>query len=376
MAKNETLINELKINYLTQELYDQAFASGQINDNEIYMTPSSIEDLAVMYATKDELNGKSDKNHSHTIEDISNLQNSLDEKQDIISGAASTITSDDLTVNKVLVSNSSGKVTTSAITNQELGCLSGIESAIQDQLDNKQGTITGAASTIASSNLTASRALASNASGKVVATSVTSTELGYLDGVTSAIQDQLNNKQASITGGASTIASSNLTTNRALISNGSGKVAVSDITSEELGYLDGVSDNIQNQLDGKLSLSGGTMTGSIIMPKNDNMGIIPDTNNYGQIGSSDKKFYRMYASTFNGNLKGDVTGNADTATSATKATQDGNGNTITSTYATKSELNSKLNAPSSTGIAGQFAVSDGNGGISWLTVTNVSEVGM
>ena len=42
----------------------------------------------------------------------------------------------------------------------------------------------------------------------------------------------------------------------------------------------------------------------------------------------------------------------------------------------QAKLDGKLNAPSSVGTAGQFAVSDGNGGISWLTVTNVSEVGM
>ena len=54
--------------------------------------------------------------------------------------------------------------------------------------------ITGGATTITGSNLTASRALVSNASGKVAVSAVTSTELGYLDGVTSAIQTQLNGK--------------------------------------------------------------------------------------------------------------------------------------------------------------------------------------
>lgn len=49
-------------------------------------------------------------------------------------------------------------------------------------------------------------------------------------------------------GAVSTIKDSNLTENRALISNSSGKVAVSDITSTELSYLDGVSSNIQTQL--------------------------------------------------------------------------------------------------------------------------------
>lgn len=49
-------------------------------------------------------------------------------------------------------------------------------------------------------------------------------------------------------GAVSTIKDNNLTANRALISNDSGKVAVSNITSTELSYLDGVSGNIQTQL--------------------------------------------------------------------------------------------------------------------------------
>ena len=40
--------------------------------------------------------------------------------------------------------------------------------------------------------LTASRALVSNSAGRITVSSVTSTELGYLDGVTSSIQTQLN----------------------------------------------------------------------------------------------------------------------------------------------------------------------------------------
>lgn len=66
--------------------------------------------------------------------------------------------------------------------------------ALQTAVDGKQDTVTGGASTIVDSNLTADRALISNSSGKVAASAVTSTELGYLDGVTSAIQTQLNAK--------------------------------------------------------------------------------------------------------------------------------------------------------------------------------------
>lgn len=59
-------------------------------------------------------------------------------------------------------------------------------------------TVNGAASTIISNNLTTSRALISNSSGKVAVSTVTSAELGHLSGVTSAIQTQLNSKQGQI----------------------------------------------------------------------------------------------------------------------------------------------------------------------------------
>ena len=70
---------------------------------------------------------------------------------------------------------------------------------IQTALTSKQDTIVGGASTITEDNLTASRALISNSSGKVAVSAVTSTELGYLDGVTSNVQTQLNGKQPKIT---------------------------------------------------------------------------------------------------------------------------------------------------------------------------------
>ena len=66
--------------------------------------------------------------------------------------------------------------------------------------------------------------------------------------ITSSERSTWNSKQSSITGGASSITSSNLTANRALISSSSGKVAVSAVTATELGYLDGVTSKIQTQL--------------------------------------------------------------------------------------------------------------------------------
>jgi len=104
-----------------------------------------------------------------------------------------------------------------------------------------QATISGAATTIDTEDLTASVAMVTDASGKVAVSAVTATELGYVDGVTSAIQTQIDGKEATIS----------LTGSRALTSHSTGGLAVSDVTSTELGYLDGVTSNVQTQLDAK-----------------------------------------------------------------------------------------------------------------------------
>ena len=60
---------------------------------------------------------------------------------------------------------------------------------------DKQDKITGAATTITNDNLSASRVLVSDTNGKVAVSDITDTELVYLDGVTSNVQTQLNSKQ-------------------------------------------------------------------------------------------------------------------------------------------------------------------------------------
>ena len=78
------------------------------------------------------------------------------------------------------------------------------------------------------------------------------TSVGTLQASVNNVQTSLASKQDTVVGGASTITEDNLTASRALVSNSSGKVAVSNITSTELGYLDGVTSNVQTQLDKKL----------------------------------------------------------------------------------------------------------------------------
>ncbi len=214
------------------------------------------------------------------------IQTQIDSKQGTLS----------LTANRALISDSGGSVSVSPVTNTEVGYLDGVTSAIQTQIDSKQATITGAATTIDDADLTASRAVISNASGKVAVSAVTDTELGYLDGVTSAIQTQINSKQATITGAATTIDDANLTASRAVISNASGKVAVSAVTDTELGYLDGVTSAIQTQINSKID-------GTSLNASNLDSGTVNDA--------------RLPSS-----ISSDITGNAATATTAAALTGD------------------------------------------------------
>ena len=142
-------------------------------------------------------------------------------------------------------------------TGTELNYVDGVTSAIQTQFTGAEtrrtNNIAGAVSTVTTSDLTADRAVISNGSGKLAISAVTSTEVGYLDGVTSAIQTQFTAAETrrtnNIAGAVSTVTTSDLTADRAVISNGSGKLAVSAVTSTEIGYLDGVTSSIQTQID-------------------------------------------------------------------------------------------------------------------------------
>ena len=60
---------------------------------------------------------------------------------------------------------------------------------------------------------------------------------------------------ANRSGAVSTVYKDNLTVSRALVSDGSGKIAISAVTSTEVGYLDGVSSALQTQLDAKIAIT-------------------------------------------------------------------------------------------------------------------------
>ena len=174
------------------------------------------------------------------------------------SGATWTIDNSAVTNAKVATGIDAAKIADGSVSNAEFQYIGGLTSDAQTQINAKQDTLVSgtniktinSTSVLGSGNISVAPASGINATA-ISDGSVDNTEFGYLSGVTSAIQTQIDSKQATITGGATTIVSSNLTASRALASDGSGKVAVSSVTSTELGYLSGVTSAIQTQIDTK-----------------------------------------------------------------------------------------------------------------------------
>jgi hypothetical protein len=118
------------------------------------------------------------------------------------------------------------------------------------------GTLEGVTVNITNLNVTTNVSLPAN----TAIGTVSSTEIGYLDGVTSNVQAQINTKQATITGAATTVVSSDLTANVVVVANATGKIATSTVTITELGYLGGATSNVQAQIDTKAPLNAPTFT--------------------------------------------------------------------------------------------------------------------
>ena len=111
-------------------------------------------------------------------------------------------------------------------------------------MKSSSGTIIEAAA------ITANRVLVSDANGIPVAATPTTTEVNYVSGVTSAIQDQINSKEATVS----------LTASKAVASTAGGALVASTTTSTELGYVSGVTSAIQTQMDLKAPLASPTLT--------------------------------------------------------------------------------------------------------------------
>ena len=191
---------------------------------------------------------------------LDNLKSAIALKQDtLVSGtniktvnSTSLLGSGDVAVQATLVSGTNIKTVNS---NSLLG--SGNVSV---------GTVTSvAALTLGTSGTDLGSSVATGTTTPVITLNVPTASATNRGALSSTDWSTFNNKQDTITGAATTVTTSNLTANRAVISNGSGKIAVSAATDTEVGYLSGVTSAIQTQLNAKASSGSGTsfLTGSL-----------------------------------------------------------------------------------------------------------------
>jgi hypothetical protein len=203
------------------------FADGEIL-GDLATINTSLE------SKQDKVTGVSDVEIGYLGGVTSSIQTQLTNKQDIVGDVSDTeigylngVTS----AIQTQINNKQDKVTD--VSDIEIGHLNGVTSAIQSQLDSKQN--------------------------KVV--DVSDNEIGHLNGVTSSIQDQIDAKLDSGVA-AGTYAPLNDPTFGGTVSLPS-TTSIGDVSSTEIGYVNGVTSAIQTQIDAKAPSADPTFTGTV-----------------------------------------------------------------------------------------------------------------
>jgi len=221
----------------TTNIDDDAVTTAKIADGNI-----TVAKMAVNSVDSDQyVDGSIDTAHiaDSNITVAKMAANSVDSDQ-YVDGSIDTVHIGDDQI-------TSAKIPDSAITSAKIA-----DGAIVDADINASAAI----SLSKLENLTTARALVSDGSGDVSVSDVTSTEVGYLDGVSSAIQTQIDAKQAS-DADLTAIAALAKTDGNLIVGNGSTWVAESGATARtSLGL-----GTISTQASDNVSLTGGSITG-------------------------------------------------------------------------------------------------------------------
>lgn len=210
--------------------------SSQTSD--ITITLPNATDTLVGKSTTDTLTNKTIDTSNNTISNIKNAN--------IASNAAISVSKlQTLPASKVLVTNSSGVIDLdSQIPSSQLDLLNGAIGNIQFQLDNKLNAESLTQHALTSSGL-------HGVNGSVVGTTDSQTLTNKTINASNNTISNITNSNISSTAAIDQSKLATLTASKALISNTSGVISTSTVTSTELGYVSGVTSSIQTQLNGK-----------------------------------------------------------------------------------------------------------------------------
>jgi hypothetical protein len=216
------------LDYLATEVYvDGAIAAA---------IPSTVDSTEIGY-----LNG---------------VTSSIQDQINTLSGELDTAEADISTAQADIVTNS--------------GDISTLQSSVataQTDITNLQSAVTGNDTDIATLQTDKADLDSPTFQGTVVLPATTSigsvdgTEIGYLDGVTSGIQAQIDGKLGTTTATA-TYAPLSGPTFTGTVSLPS-TTSIGNVDATELGYLDGVTSGVQSQLDAKAPIADPTFTGTV-----------------------------------------------------------------------------------------------------------------
>ena len=258
--------------------WDTDGKSGWTAEYEINANPLTADQIAALDS------GITDTLVAQITTNADNITSLTNSKQNNITGAASTVTVNNLDPSVVVISNANGKIDTSTITIDELNNLFGTTSNLQNQLDGKQGSLSNTQMAAVDSGVTktkvnnydahianttihvtsadktnwnAKQEALNEAQMNAVNSTATQSKIESYSNhiadtdihVTTTDKSVWNAKQNAITGAASTVTDTNLSASKAVVSDANGKITASSITSTELGYLSGATENIQGRLD-------------------------------------------------------------------------------------------------------------------------------
>lgn len=201
-------------------------ADGTVN-NAAYQTLANVtSDIQA------QIDGKADVAHTH-------------DASDVISGILST--------DRIPAGIDAAKVSSGVVSNAEFDFLDGVTSSIQDQINGKADVAhTHDANAIVSGTFDVARIPSGISADNIAPGTVDSATFGHLSGVTSSIQDQLDGKAATVhTHNASDINAGVLDVARIPTGISAANIGAGSVDDTEFEYLNGVTSAIQAQLDGK-----------------------------------------------------------------------------------------------------------------------------